>query len=86
MTDGTHNPRFVIWAESVGVSPEDLLLPARKGGTSQIDGTPWTVLFIIWIQNRWRDWATELGYRDPRNALADGHTHADFDAWLEARR
>lgn len=81
MTRPSYNPRFVIWAESIGVSPDELMLEP-----TQIDGTPWTVLFMIWIQKRWRDWALELGYRDHRAALADGHTHAHFDAWLEAKR
>ncbi len=76
------NPRFVLWAKSIGKEPADFVRRDRQGVT-RIDGTPWTVLFMAWIAERWRQWALELGYRDHRVALANGHTHADFDAWLE---
>lgn len=81
----TFNPRFVIWAESRGLSPAELMRPDRDEVVN-IDNTPWTVLFMSWISDRWYEWARELGYRDAVTALADGHTHEDFDAWLEARR
>lgn len=78
------NPRFVLWARSAGHDPRALLRPGRDEVT-RIDGTPWTVFFMAWITERWNEWATELGYRDHRVALTDGHTHDDFDAWLEAK-
>lgn len=81
----TWNPRFVIWAESRGLSPAELMRPDRIEVT-RVDGSPWTALFMIWIMERWREWASELGYRDHRVALLSGHTSEDFDAWLEARR
>lgn len=78
------NPRFVIWAESIGESPAELMRQGRDEAT-RIDGTPWTVLFMFWISKRWCEWAAELGYCDYRIALVKGYTHADFDAWLEAK-
>ncbi len=76
------NPRFVLWAASIGKTPSELM-HADRDGVTKIDGTPWTVLFMVWTAKRWRQWALELGYPDHRVALANGYTHADFDAWLE---
>lgn len=77
------NPRVVHWARAQGIDLEVLVADPNASLPSYSDGAPWTVHFIIWIQERWRAWATELGYRDHRVALASGHTHADFDTWLE---
>lgn len=73
------NPRVVCWARSRGIDPHSLV----ASPPTYIDGMRWTVHFMIWIQERWRAWATELGYGDHRVALANGHSHEEFDAWLE---
>jgi hypothetical protein len=87
---GDWNPRFVLWARSRGQSPDafgrdadgDITRLAHEGGTM-----PWTVVFSFWIHDRWKEWATELGFTRGEHrhevALRSGHTAAEFDAWLE---
>lgn len=76
------NLRVVLWARSRGLDLHLLVIGPRES-TTHIDGTPWTVLFMAWIQNRWREWASELGFNgNHRAALAAGRSHAEFDAWL----
>ncbi len=81
MNDGL-NPRFVIWARSIGREPHSLVGAEE---IERIDGTPWTAIYMGWVQERWRAWATVLGCDDHRVALSNGHTHDDFDRWLETQ-
>ena len=86
---GKFNPRWVCWSASRGESPEyrsELAVDPDDGKTY-----PRTLIFMLWIQARWREWATELGFKSSqwgeahRTALASGRTEKEFDAWLRAK-
>ncbi len=76
------NPRVIIWLRAAKLSPKILV---RRSGEdlARVNGTPWTAVYMIWIQERWREWADGLGFRDHRVAQVSGHSADDFDAWLE---
>lgn len=81
----TMNPRFLLWARANGHDPQSVL-SSDDGETTRIDGTPWTILFMAWMSERWREWATEIGFNgNQRAALSSGHTHAEFDLWLSEK-
>lgn len=85
------NPRVLLWLIDAE-QPFDLI--ARRSGEDiplVAEGDqkyPWTVLFVDWIQQRWREWALSLGFKGSlphRKALLGGHTDNEFDAWLVDR-
>lgn len=84
------NPYFIAWCRAHSHNPDDLSKNNRALGKEPTrvvdphDGKrrPWTVVFMLWIQAKWREWATEKGFRgDHRAARLSGHT--DFGAWLD---
>lgn len=84
---GTYNtnPRFVLWALANDHDPHSVK-HSNDGETTKIDGTPWTVLFMAWMSKCWQEWATKLGFNgDYRAACIQGHTAAEFDAWLSEK-
>ncbi len=95
MTDG-YNPRYVLWAKSRGKEPEDFGRDENGDIERILDEDDeqrrmmsWTVVFMLWIEARWTDWAAHHGfmrtrYGDPhREAMLAGHR--DFDVWLEGQ-
>lgn len=80
------NPRFVLWCEAHSFDPAEIGRDAE--GVTRIDGTPWTVLFMIWVRERWAEWSASLGFKASGSrlahevALVSGFSHVDFDAWL----
>ncbi len=89
------NPRFVCWVKSRGAQPSDFGRD-EHGDVTLLDGAPWTMHFMLWIQAQWREWAAELGFTQPgkggRTAheeaqlsmgIAEAHRH--FDAWLRTK-
>lgn len=82
------NPRYVLWCRAHGYYPREMTL--RNGCPRRVpDGRgrvlPWTVVFMFWIEDRWRQWSEELGYANRREALLGGHTVEEFDRWLEEK-
>lgn len=69
------NPRFIAFAKAMGVHHAVIEQGARTN-----------VRFIIWLGERWREWAAELGFTrglfPQEDARFAGRTHAEFDAWL----
>lgn len=69
------NPRFVLYANHRGLSPEEVLEKDEKrwpGGKM--------VGYMLWIDGMWRAWRTLKGYNiDTILGQAD---HDEFDAWL----
>jgi hypothetical protein len=82
------NPRVLLWLKANGLTPDSI---ARRSGEDVrqvvIDGhrNLWTVHYIAWIDRRWREWAASLGFNTQRDAVLSGHTHDEFDAWLERK-
>ena len=73
------NPRFVEYAAEQGRTPEEQTISDREA----FPGGCMTG-FILWIGERWTEWAKLRG----RN-LAEpttGSDHLDFDRWLAGRR
>lgn len=99
------NPRFVLFCQAIGRDPEELSEREPTGDIKRIPYTndpagrsgPWTSVFMLWMTDRWREWAEGLDLpRQPnrwgtsdeplhRWALRNGFTHDDFDAWLRER-
>lgn len=68
------NPRFVCYANSMGKKPEDLKY-----------GRGWGAKFVLWIQERWREWEVEEDrpLATPFNKTPYSETeHQRFDKWL----
>lgn len=78
------NPRYVLYAASLGEAPEQ---------TRERDAERWpggrNTGFMLWISARWQEWCKLRGYR--RTASGSNNTtltdvdHAEFDAWLGTR-
>lgn len=95
---GELNPRWVCWMVSRGEDPATFVPTAPGEDCPRIvdpaDGKmyPRPMVFSLWVQARWREWAAELGFtmmregRYPQeDALFSGHTAEEFDAWLRAK-
>ena len=89
------NPRLWLWLLSAGLTL-DAINRDHNGDMPKMrasDGTDhiWSIVYTEWILARWDEWALELGFKVAYgrsahdNALAAGHTHAEFDAWLLAK-
>jgi hypothetical protein len=86
------NPRVLQWLRANRLTPADI---ARKSGLDvpsvTIDGHKnlWTIHYAIWSTHQWRDWAETLGYvrglTPWRDAMANGHTEAEHETWMEQR-
>lgn len=74
------NPRYVAYATAHGCTPEEM----RAVDEERFPGGR-TAGFLIWMSQRWQEWAKLRGYRLPasgqRTVLSDAD-YADFDAWL----
>lgn len=90
------NPRWVCWMLSRGDDPRTFVCTRLDGEVPRVADEagrvlPRTLVFSQWVQARWREWASELGFADRNGrlahevALGSGRTHADFDAWLSAK-
>lgn len=85
------NPRWVCWMLSRGEDPATFVSRDESGEVRRIDGRmPWTVVFMQWVQDRLREWATGLGFADRNGRLAHEvalleRGHDAFDAWLRAK-
>lgn len=74
------NPRYVLYAQAHGRSPEDMLAHdelAWPGG--RMAG------YVLWIGAQWNRWHCERGLRRFGHVLSDAD-HADFDRSLEQQR
>lgn len=80
----TYNPRFVLWCRSRGLEPE-ALGPFGVGAPTLIEDeghvVPWTMVFSLWIQARWRDWRG-LPQNKHRDRVVVDSDAEGFDAWL----
>lgn len=71
----TYQPRYVAYARAHGLSPDAMLerdQEAWPGGCM--------AGFMLWIQERWREWASQRPGGMP-DIKTEEH-HRDFDAWL----
>ena len=91
------NVRVRLWLKARGFA--ETAIDRRSGDDvprvpSIHDGKPqmWTIEYTQWIDSKWTEWATSLGFKrqdgEPahRLALGNGHTDAEFDAWLIAQQ
>lgn len=96
VSDYKLNPRWVCWLASRGEDPanqpegtydEPVYVVDPEDGQTY----PRALVFMLWVQRAWREWGAELGFKRShwgeanRTALASGHTHEEFDAWLRAK-
>ncbi len=84
------NPRVIVWLRAAKLSLKTLIRRPDGDLVRVKDGAgrcmPWTVVYMLWIQERWVEWATELGFEgDHQTARLAGHSHDEFDAWLNGR-
>lgn len=91
-TQAATNPRVITFLAAHGL-PLDTIERDSEGEIKRIalNGStmPWTAHYSLWIDHMWRDWAEELGFKSQdgsrahQHALMAGHTHEEFDAWLQ---
>lgn len=76
------NARYLAYAAAHGLDPEAQIVADRQrwpGGSM--------CGFILWIGERWREWALETGHPRARigaDAYLSPEDHASFDAWLQS--
>lgn len=76
-----YQSRFVLWASTLGRTPESF--DRVEGELPRINGAPWTVAYMIWVQAQWAEWARVLGLSRDDPYMAGNQAHARFDAWLQ---
>lgn len=91
-TQAAINPRVVVFLATHGL-PLDTIERDSEGEIKRIalNGSPmpWTAHYSLWIDHMWRDWAEQLGFKSVGGsrahecAIMAGHTHDEFDAWLQ---
>lgn len=74
-----YNPRFVIWTRTLGRTPESFYR-GEDDEIPKLDGMPWTLVFMLWIQAQWGAWERSQG-RKPGEPLSPSD-HKQFDKWL----
>jgi hypothetical protein len=84
------NPRWVLWLRSRGETPETMQRDDDGLVVDPVDCAkrPAACVFMLWMQDAWRRWATELGFVGSyphETALLSGHTADEFDVWLEGQ-
>jgi hypothetical protein len=84
------NPRVLAWLRAAKLTPSDIERgPGEDTRRVTFEGREnlWTAHYVIWIGQRWREWAWSLGFTrgstPHHDAWMAGHPHAEFDAWLE---
>lgn len=79
------NPRVVAWARAHNIDPAKLVRESLDDDLFRVGGQLWTVLFMEWIQAKWREWRKLCTYvPDAKHPLCDHcHNHEAFDAWLQ---
>jgi hypothetical protein len=79
------NPRVLLWLRERGLSKTILDRDAQGRLQRVFDESgvslPWTIDFMLWVQNKWSDFAKYKHCLDIGEAIRD-HGHASFDLWL----
>lgn len=82
MRTGQWNPRYVAYARAHHVDvPAEML---RRDQVAWPGGC--MTGFILWLNERWREWDKLVGIRDPYQRELELHdAHEWFDLWLQVR-
>jgi hypothetical protein len=73
-----YRPRYVSYARSLGLGPEEALeLDSKRYPGGKMTG------FMLWVQNRWKEWDLAHGHR--RDHVRNDQEHLEFTLWLETR-
>lgn len=91
------NPRFVLWCRLIGKTPRELIPEPimTREDVKKYEGLPWTVTFMEWIKEKWREWEAMTSkrrfefcppekvetYQDSRYDFS-ANDHDGFDNWL----
>lgn len=76
VTVPTYQPRYLAYCQAHGMTPEAM----DAHDEERFPGGCMTG-YILWIGDRWAEWAKVNGRKDQQRTAAD---HASFDAWLSS--